>query len=70
MKNIKALGCNVTWQTIQQPSLEPIHVVNCYIEACNSRYAKKTVGYLYYVIKDCILKKDPKARMVVMGDFN
>ena len=50
--------------------MEPIHVVNCYIGASNSRYAKKTVGYLYYVIKDCILKRDKQARVVVMGDFN
>ena len=45
-------------KTIVQPGVEPIHIVNCYVEANHTTYGKKTLGYIYYVIRDCILKQD------------
>ena len=44
--------------------------MNCYVEANHTEYGKKTLGYIYYVIKDCILREDANAKIVFIGDFN
>lgn len=68
-KLIKAIEQNIIWSISAYDGV-PVHFISIYIPPAENQRAQMICDTLQWIVKQRILKKDDKAKIVVMGDHN